>query len=483
MSSETEVKLDLSPESLEAILGSDLLGEPGKIVRQRAIYFDTSDRRLWKKGFTLRVRQVGAARTQTVKAAGPGRSLFARSEWETPVDRDEPVLDHTSPLLGEFGSSLKLEPIFDVVVERRLWNVEENGSRLEVVVDQGEVVSGERSSPICETEIELKDGSPGDLFAFARKIDGIARFRFGVRSKAEKGHALAEAQKNAFKSEPLHLDRDMNAAAAFKSIASSCFRQFRLNEDILLYRRNAEALHQARVALRRLRSAFSIFKSVLPDEEPRRLNNELRWLAAVLGEARNVDVLLGKAAEPDLVFKLEAAREKTYRDAVDALSSPRARALMLDLLQWLECGDYHHGNSPMSAEIPDALAFAGRALEKQRKKLKKDGGALAKLDDEHRHEVRKDAKKLRYAAEFFASLFDDKRGRRRHAKFLAAMEALQDNLGALNDLVSVPGVLDKHRLANHPASDTVLSHAEKDALIDSAQAHVDDVLDAKRFWK
>jgi CHAD domain-containing protein len=63
------------------------------------------------------------------------------------------------------------------------------------------------------------------------------------------------------------------------------------------------------------------------------------------------------------------------------------------------------------------------------------------------------------------------------------MEALQDDLGALNDLVSVPGVLEKHRLENHPARDTVLSHAEKDALIDSAQAHVDDVLDAKRFWK
>ncbi|TWB07809.1 inorganic triphosphatase YgiF [Rhizobium sp. ERR 1071] len=483
MSSETEVKLDLSPESFGAILGSDLLGEPEKIVQQRATYFDAADRRLWKKGFTLRIRQVGAARTQTVKAAGPGRSLFARSEWETPVEGDTPVLDHTSPLLGEFGNDLKLEPIFDVIVERRLWTVEENGSRLEVVVDQGEVVSGERSSPIREAEIELKDGSPGDLFSFARKIDEIACVRFGVRSKAERGYALAEAQKTAFKSEPLYLDRDMNAAAAFKAIASSCFRHFRLNEDILLYRRNAEALHQARVALRRLRSAFSIFKPMLPDEKPQRLNSELRWLAAVLGEARNVDVLLGKAADADLVFKLEAARESTYRDAVDALSSPRARALMLDLLQWLECGDYHHGNSAMSAEIPDALAFARRALDKQRKKLKKDGSALSKLDDEHRHEVRKDAKKLRYAAEFFASLFDDKRSRRRHAKFLAAMEALQDDLGALNDLVSVPGILEKHRLENHPSRDTVLSHAEKDALIDSAQAHVDDVLDAKRFWK
>lgn len=483
MPSETELKLDLSPGSLEAILGSDLLGEPDNIIQQRATYFDAADRRLWKKGFTLRIRQVGAARTQTVKAAGTGSSLFARSEWETPVERDEPALDHTSPLLGEFGDSLKLEPIFDVIVERRLWNLGENGSRLEVAVDQGEVVSGERSSSIREAEIELKDGRVSDLFAFARRIDAIAAFRFGVRSKAERGFVLAEAQKMAFKSEPLHLDRGMNATAAFNAIASSCFRQFRLNEDVLLSRRNAEALHQARVALRRLRSAFSIFKQVLPGEEPQRLNSELRWLAGVLGAGRDVDVLLAKAADPDLVFKLEAAREGAYRDAVQALTSPRARALMLDLLQWLECGDYRYGNSALSEGVPDAVTFAKRALEKQRKKLKKDGATLSKLDDERRHEVRKDAKKLRYAAEFFASLFDGKRGRSRYAKFIAAMEALQDDLGALNDLVSMPGVLEEHSLLHHPARDTLLSHANKDALIDSAQLHVDDVLDTKRFWK
>jgi inorganic triphosphatase YgiF len=99
LSSEIEIKLDLSTEAANAVLGSDLLEKPDRVLKQRSTYFDTVDRTLWRNGYTLRIRQVGAARTQTVKASGPSRSLFARSEWETPVEGEEPVLDHTSPLL------------------------------------------------------------------------------------------------------------------------------------------------------------------------------------------------------------------------------------------------------------------------------------------------------------------------------------------------------------------------------------------------
>ncbi|MGO7092975.1 CHAD domain-containing protein, partial [Rhizobium leguminosarum] len=82
-----------------------------------------------------------------------------------------------------------------------------------------------------------------------------------------------------------------------------------------------EALHQARVALRRLRSAFSLFKPLLMGDEPKRIQEELRWLAGVLGEARNLDVLLMKAKDSDLRAKLKDARNNAYDDAVEALGS------------------------------------------------------------------------------------------------------------------------------------------------------------------
>lgn len=114
-----------------------------------------------------------------------------------------------------------------------------------------------------------------------------------------------------------------------------------------------------------------------------------------------------------------------------------------------------------------------------RKKLKKHGRALAKVDDEHRHQVRKDAKKLRYGAEFFGSLCDANNKTRRHRKFLAAMSTMQDCLGDLNDLATGAGCAQRAWTGKPLARDTVISHADKDALIVAAQGAVDDVLDAK----
>ncbi|QKK33190.1 CHAD domain-containing protein (plasmid) [Rhizobium indicum] len=480
---EIEIKLDLSNEALESLFGSDLLGEPDDALQQSSTYFETDDRRLSQKGFSLRIRSTGSSHVQTVKASGPAKSLFVRSEWETPIEGKEPVLDHTSPLMREFGPELEVEAAFTLFIERRIWNIELNGSRLEVVVDRGDVVSGNRRSPVQEIEVELKDGDQKDLFVFIRKIDAIAPFRFGIQSKSERGLALLDRLQFMFKAERLDLERNIKASAAFREIATSCFRQFRLNEEILLQRRNSEALHQARVALRRLRSAFSLFRPLLMGDEPKRIQEELRWLAGVLGEARNLDVLLMKAKDSDLRAKLKGARNKAYGDAVEALESARGRALMLDFNEWLQCDTDRAGGGGATSEDPPASEFAAKALEKMRKKLKRHGSALAETDDEHRHQVRKDAKKLRYAAEFFGSLFDDKRGGRRYRKLIVAMEALQDHLGALNDLATGPDVLEQHGLADHPARDSVVSHEDKNTLIRMAQSSVDEVIDTKRFWR
>ncbi|WP_267975679.1 CHAD domain-containing protein [Rhizobium leguminosarum] len=76
---------------------------------------------------------------------------------------------------------------------------------------------------------------------------------------------------------------------------------------------------------------------------------------------------------------------------------------MLDFNEWLQC-DLDRAGGSATSDVASASEFAARALDKVRKKLKKHGSALAETDDEHRHQVRKDAKKLRYAAEFFGSL-------------------------------------------------------------------------------
>lgn len=483
MASEIELKLELSPGAAEQLLASDLLGQPANTLTQVATYFDTDDRRLFRKGFTLRIRRTGDVRTQTVKADGPSASLFARSEWETPVTGEIPVLDHANPIRSEFGSDIALAPAFQVNVERRVWLIEQSGSKIEVALDQGTAVSGDRRAPFQEIELELKDGERRDLFALARRIEEIVPIRFGVVSKAERGFSLLDEQKSSYKAEALHLDKTMRAAAAFPVVAASCFRQFRLNEDAFLSHRNAEALHQARVAIRRLRSALTLFKPLLEDGEPGRLKDEFRWLAGVLGEARNLDTLLANTKDADLKDRLGAAREAAYEDTVEALASPRTSALMLDFNEWLHCGQAPGPPDIEKQRKVPAPEFAAAVMDRLRKTLKKRGASLEALDDDHRHEVRKCAKKLRYAAEFFGPLFDGKKETRRRKRLLEAMGELQDHLGALNDLVTGPAVLEKHGLSDHPARESVLSHADKQKLIDAAQAAIDDVVEAKRFWR
>ncbi len=480
---EIELKLEISTNDVDKLLASNLFVDPKATIEQRSIYFDTEDHRLFGAGFTLRIRRSGEVRVQTVKATGANASLFARDEWETTVETDSPVLDHTSPLLNEFGSlALNLSPLFEVSVKRRIWNMVENGSMIEVAVDQGLVVEGGRQAPICEVELELKDGDPKDLFLLARKAEAVVPMKFGVWSKAERGYRLLEAIRPVFNAEPIELERRAGSARAFQTIAQSCFRQFRLNETVLLRKRNPDALHEARVAIRRLRAAFSLFKPMLLEGEAHRITGEFRWLAGELGEARNLDVLLPRAGDC-LREELADVREAVYDDAIRALGSARAQALMLDFNDWLRCGSYLRADDKSDGGAKPIALFAVEALGKMRRNLKKHGQDLAHVDDEQRHKARKDAKKLRYAAEFFQPLFSERQAERRHKRFIKTMEVLQDKLGALNDLSTGPGVLEKYGLSDHPGAEELLSHAKKAVLIKEAQVALDHVLDAKRFWR
>jgi inorganic triphosphatase YgiF len=481
---EVELKLEIDAVGFQRLASSDLLGDSDEMLEQTSTYFDTNDNALFAEGFTLRIRKVGTARTQTVKATGPSASIFARSEWETSVTGDTPVIDMTSPLINEFGDRAKdVRPKFVVVNERRIWNFTENSSNIEVGLDRGSVRSFDRETPILELELELKDGKTEDLFSLARKIEGIVPVRFGVLSKAERGFRLLEAERAVVKAEPVELNREDTACQSFQTIAHSCFRQFRLNESILRSRKNEESLHQARVALRRLRSVITLFKPMLQDNEAKTLFANFRWLAVVLGEARNLDVLLVKGKAGVLRDSLMEKRSAAYDNAIAALDSSRARGLMLDFNEWLYCGDYLSDAATRGERERPASKFAGEAHDIARKKLKKHRQDLSGVDDEHRHEARKDAKKLRYAPEFFRSLFPDKRSVRRYKHFVGAMEALQDELGALNDLATGPGVLEEHGLLTLSGADDLILHADKAKLIRTAQDALDDVLDAKRFWR
>ena len=233
-------------------------------------------------------------------------------------------------------------------------------------------------------------------------------------------------------------------------------------------------------------------------------------MTAPFGHARNLDVYLAGAVRPDAerdasvpgvsdyLSLIEADRSRAYDDTIATLDSEAFRSLMLDLLGWVEAGPWLASDEPESARLRDRPVelFAAEILERYRRKLKKKGRGLGELAPEARHKVRIEAKKLRYAAEFFSGLADGKKERRRLKGFLSALEDLQSHLGDLNDIEVGHGIAvaaahgaeaerdsrpDLHLFAAGRLSDT-RGERVPDLLEKAAAAHR-ALVDAKRFWK
>lgn len=295
--------------------------------------------------------------------------------------------------------------------------------------------------------------------------------------------ALPGKEVTAVKAGPIELATDMSVAMALHVIADACLRQFRRNE-MLLADGDAEAVHQARVALRRLRSVLSVFKAVLADDAFERLKGDLKWLSDTLGGVRDLDILLGCCRDDELRGRLMQAREAAFQDLIAVLASPRARGLMLDLADWFACGAWRSLPGTRKARKRSLDDFAAGALDELHRKVRKGGRNLAGLDDAARHDLRKNVKKLRYATHFFASLFNDKRRKRHCEHFLTVLATLQDRLGALNDAATTPAVLARIGLEQHAASALLsgITKNDREMLVATTEAH-DDIVAMKRFWR
>ena len=277
----------------------------------------------------------------------------------------------------------------------------------------------------------MNRGSRADLLLPA---DGLGRVEaLGVPTKSGRSYALVGGDEpGSFKAEKIELKPEMPAAEAFQTVARACIRQFRLNEPMLIARRSAEPLHQARVAMRRLRSALSLFKPVVADQEYERFKRGLRDLSHKLGEARDLDVYIARSTVsnvgenggfPPLALeragRVQSERDRAYHRVISALQSKHFRLLMHNFGIWIDAGPWCSLDEPkrQAARNQTILDFATHILKLRWRKLKHRGRHLDRLSSEEHHRIRIDAKKMRYASEFLSSL-----------------ESLQIRLGDLNDV-------------------------------------------------
>ena len=454
---EIELKLRVTPEDI-AVLQShpDFAGALHDSTHEtlNSVYFDSDDRFLRNHGLTLRVRHIGDKSVQTIKTANIGSNCFERSQWEQAIEGDQPDLTRVTdtalgPILTDDVRNT-LKPVFETRIERTAYHLNGNDTAIAMAIDEGQIVAPDASCPVSEIELELKHGNLTELFKIARAISGIVPAQLDVKSKSERGYELVEKTPvTAEKACDPELSAGMSAGRAFTLIGRACLRHLVANEPATKIR-DAEGLHQMRVALRRLRAAISVFSGMLRDDRIDTIKSELRWLAREFGPARDLDTLFIEvlkplrkqhANEPGFVSisKMFARKRlKSHRQAQEAVQLARFRTLVLDTAEWVEAGPWSRSEDPLmraSREMPIEI-YAANQLSRRRKKIRRRGAKIGNLSPEQLHRLRIQGKKARYAAEFFSSVYQGKKSAKRSRNIISSLMQMQNCLGGINDVMT-----------------------------------------------
>ena len=436
MSTEIELKLEIDPGDLPSVRDNPLLANAeSRSSRQVTVYYDTPETKLKKHGFTLRVRSADGHFIQTVKPVTDSVGLLSREELECEVDSLAPDLsllrEHPIFACIDDSEADSLGELIRSEVERTIWLVDIGNGQVEVDLDHGTMVAGKRSTGFAELELELREGSPVTLVMAARRMSDYSPVRLGVLTKADRGFRLVKnEQAKVAKAGPVKVHARMRVGEAFDTVVHACLKHYRLNEPLVIEGSNPSALHQCRVAMRRLRSALTLFRPAVGDVEFQHLREELRWFTAQLGDARNLDVYLQRNLPKEERDRLLTEREAAYDHVREAMNSHKFRRLLIDLVGWCAIGAWRRGKLAQQT----IASFATARLDRLWRTISAAGRRLAAMDEAERHRIRIQIKKLRYAVEFLEGIYVHVRTSER--RFAAAVEELQESLGTLNDMTT-----------------------------------------------
>jgi len=241
--------------------------------------------------------------------------------------------------------------------------------------------------------------------------------------------------------------------AALRQIVKECRTDLLKYRAITLQSRRSIGIHQTRVALRRIRAAFNVFRGAAAGEAGRRelkaLSAEAKWLAGECAPARDLHVFLTETAKdaPPIVTRVARRLDKTHLErARTALSGARFTMFDAALQAFSE-------QEPASGGIRLG-DFARGVLDARADKVDKRGRKLDRLDEHGLHELRIAIKKLRYAAVFLAPAVARTPFDSRAAKaYIQATVRLQGALGTLNDRAVAGQMLADIAVAARPTED------------------------------
>jgi CHAD domain-containing protein len=441
-------------------------------ITLEAVYYDTATYDLARAGITLRRRSGGDDSGWHLKI--PHGRRGTRTELRVPLEGvDGAEAEPPAELAGLLTARLRgrsLQPVATIGTHRRRSMLADaDGSALaELALD---TVTAEALGPNSsltrwnEVEIELADGvrDGGRLLKAAdRKLrrSGLVRSPHRMKLEVALAGALPEAAE----------DTPPSASATAGDVVLSCLRsQYDelLRRDMLVRRDEPDAIHRMRVSARRARAALQEFDRLFRGTDAEHLSNELRWLGADLGRARDEQVLrdllitqldlvpgesvLGPvrarlvghyaprlaAAERIVLGTLDSERYLTLLDTFEAFLAHPALA---DAAARRATGVLPHLVRRSQRRVTRRMSVAAQVPE---------GGAR----DSALHDARKAAKRARYAAEV-ASIVVGKKAR----KSAKALEKVQSELGDHHDAVIAADALRMLAIRAHAEGESAYTY-------------------------
>jgi len=478
MTTQTEIerKYDVDDKAVLPDLGAIATVEPAGEAQLEAEYFDTAQGDLAAHRIVLRRRRGGADEGWHIKLP----AAEGRTELHWPLtDDDTPPRAVVEPVLSRVrGRELVL--IARLRTHRVLTHLLTDDGAVLLEVADDTVSATDATTGVLrlwrEWEVELQGGAPDSETERSALLDTVGARLVAAgatpsASKSKLAAALGRTDLDAGPTERPSLDRS-SAAAAVLLVAVAALVDDLARIDPSVRADEPDALHQLRTRIRRLRSLFASYRTVFDRGVTDPLRDRLQEIGAALGDARDAEVMRDRAdtllddydrLSPDLDEKLNGWWSERYSAAhaqgVAALSSDRWLGLLDELDAFVARPAFAEAAMEPAADvIPAALHADLRRVLKRAKAAR----AAESDDDAIRllHEVRKAAKRLRYAAEAVsqgdAAVFG-----KRTRKIAAAAEAVHDLLGEHRDSVLMQQYLRQHPGAGKAAFDYGVLHEKE----------------------
>jgi triphosphatase len=452
--------LDLRPVERFAAAGTVAVSSGAGIARLAMVpqtaqrlqdtYLDTADWRLGRAGLVLRIRNKRGRREATIKDQKPAEDgLRTRLEITEALPGGELVPSSdggpVSSCIWSLARDRPLEVVCDVTTRRRPFELRLGGEVIgELALDDTTIDVGPGQSPLrlhrVEVEVDIGSGSETAwpaAEAFVERLRHDCGLRPASLSKFEAGLLALGVEipgKEDFGAtglpEPATVG-DVAYVAVRRALGAMLLHEpgTRLGTD-------AEELHQMRVATRHMRAVLGIFATAFP-VRAQQLRTEIGWLAAILGDVRDLDVQLEQldgwieeapptdaGALGELGAILAAQRRAARAELLVALDSQRYERLVARLGEMLRSGPSSRltGARMPAMEVVDAIAM----LQAKAAKAARRAGRSGLPADYHQLRIR--CKRLRYALEYVSDVYDGK-----IAMFRKQIVTLQTVLGELQD--------------------------------------------------